>query len=115
MQKALKLMNIQLPEVLSDVTGGTGMAILRAIVAGERRGAVFAKFRRPGCRRTEQDIIHALTGTWRDEHVFVLAQSWDLYETLAAWAPSGKQVWPLMPRCPGSWQPCRSGARWHMN
>jgi transposase len=80
MQKALKLMNIQLPEVLSDVTGVTGMAILRAIVAGERRGDVLAKLRRPGCRRTEQDIIQALTGTWREEHVFVLAQSLDLYD-----------------------------------
>lgn len=80
MQKALKLMNIQLPEVLSDVTGVSGMAILRAIVAGERRGEVLAKLRRPGCRRTEQDIIHALTGTWRDEHLFVLEQSLDLYD-----------------------------------
>jgi len=80
MQKALKLMNIQLPEVLSDVTGVTGMAILRAIVAGERRGDVLARLRRPGCRRTEQDIIQALTGTWRDEHLFVLAQSLDLYD-----------------------------------
>jgi transposase len=80
MQKALKLMNIQLPEVLSDVTGVTGMAILRAIVAGERRADVLAKLRRPGCRRTEQDIIHALTGTWREEHVFVLTQSLDVYD-----------------------------------
>lgn len=80
MQKALKLMNIQLPEVLSDVTGVTGMAILRAIVAGERRGDVLAKLRRPGCRHTEDDIIQALTGTWRDEHVFVLTQSLELYD-----------------------------------
>jgi hypothetical protein len=80
MQKALKLMNIQLPEVLSDVTGVTGMAILRAIVAGERRGDVLAAFRQPGCKRSEQDIIQALTGTWRDEHLFVLAQSLELYD-----------------------------------
>ncbi len=84
MQKALKLMNIQLPEVLSDMTGVTGMAILRAIVSGERRGDVLAKLRRPGCRRTEQDIIQALTGTWRDEHLFVLAQSLDLYDFRSA-------------------------------
>ena len=80
MQKALKLMNIQLPEVLSDVTGQTGMAILRAIVQGERRGEVLAKLRHPGCKRSEDDIIQALTGTWRDEHVFVLQQSLDLYD-----------------------------------
>jgi len=84
MQKALKLMNIQLPEVLSDVTGVTGMAILRAIVAGEHRGDVLAKLRRPGCRRTAQDIVQALTGTWRDEHLFVLAQSLDLYDHYTA-------------------------------
>ena len=80
MQKALKLMNLQLPEVLADVTGVTGLAILRAIVAGERRGAVLAQLRRPGCHHTEQDIIQALTGTWREEHLFVLAQSLDLYD-----------------------------------
>jgi transposase len=84
MQKALKLMNIQLPEVLSDVTGITGMAILRAIVAGERRGDVLARLRRPGCKRSEQDIIQALTGTWRDEHLFVLAQSLELYDDYTA-------------------------------
>jgi transposase len=80
MQKALKLMNIQLPEVLCDVTGVTGMAILRAIVAGERRGEVLAKLRQPGCKKTEDQIVQALTGTWRDEHVFVLQQSMDLYD-----------------------------------
>lgn len=80
MQKALKLMNLQLPEVLADVTGVTGLAILRAIIAGERRGAVLAQLRRPGCHHTEQDIIQALTGTWREEHLFVLAQSLDLYD-----------------------------------
>lgn len=80
MQKALKLMNIQLPEVLSDLTGVTGMAILRAIVAGEHRGEVLARLRRPGCHRTEHDIIQALTGTWRTEHLFVLAQSLELYD-----------------------------------
>lgn len=84
MQKALKLMNIQLPEVLTDLTGVTGMAILRAIVAGERRGDVLARLRRPGCRRTEDDIIQALTGTWRDEHLFVLAQSLELYDDYTA-------------------------------
>ena len=76
--KALKLMNIQLPEVLSDVTGVTGMAILRAIVAGARRGDVLAKFRRPGGRRTEEDIIQALTGTWRDRDLRIGGANRDL-------------------------------------
>jgi transposase len=80
MQKSLKLMNIQLPEVLSDVTGVTGMAILRAIIAGERRGEVLAKLRRKECKKSERDIVEALTGTWRDEHVFVLQQSVELFD-----------------------------------
>lgn len=80
MQKALKLMNIQLPEVLSDVTGTTGLAILRAIIAGERRGEVLAKLRRKECKKSEQDIVEALTGTWRDEHLFVLQQSVELFD-----------------------------------
>ena len=84
MQKALKLMNIQLPEVLTDVTGVTGMAILRAIVAGEHRGDVFATLRQPGCKRSEHDIVAALTGTWREEHLFVLAQSLDIYDHYTA-------------------------------
>jgi transposase len=84
MQQALKLMNLQLPEVLADVTGVTGLAILRAIVAGERSGEVLARLRQPGCRHTEQDIIAALTGTWRAEHLFVLAQSLDLYDFYTA-------------------------------
>jgi transposase len=84
MQKALKLMNIQLPEVLADVTGITGLAILRAIVAGERRADVLAALRQPGCRHSERDIIAALTGTWRPEHLFVLAQSLELFDFYTA-------------------------------
>ena len=83
MQKALKFMNIQLTEVLSDVTGVTGMAILRAIVAGERRGEVLAKLRRPGCYKTEDEIVQALNGTWREELLFVLQQSMNLYDERA--------------------------------
>jgi transposase len=84
MQKALKLMNIQLPEVLSDVTGVTGMAILRAIIAGERDGGVLAKLRRKECKKSEQDIVKALTGTWREEYLFVLKQSVELYDYYTA-------------------------------
>jgi transposase len=80
MQKALKLMNIQLSEVLGDVTGVTGMAIIRAIVAGERRGEVLAQLRRPGCKNSPDVIGRALTGDWRPEHLFVLQQSLDLYD-----------------------------------
>ena len=66
--------------MLADVTGVTGLAIFPAIVAGERLGDVLARLRQPGCRHPEQDIIAALTGTWRAEHLLVLAQSLEVYD-----------------------------------
>lgn len=80
MQKALKLMNIQLSEVLTDITGVTGLLILRAILAGERDSLMLAKMRDRACKQSEQRIAAALTGTWRAEHLFVLKQSLDLFD-----------------------------------
>ncbi len=80
MQQALKQMNIQLSEVLSDITGVTGQAIVRAIVGGERDAAVLAQLRAPGCKRTEVEIAKALTGTWQDTQIFILAQNLQLYD-----------------------------------
>lgn len=80
MQKALHQMNLQLTQVLSDVTGVTGLAILRAIVAGERDPLTLAHLRNPACKSSEQDIVKALTGTWAAEHLFVLKQSLELYD-----------------------------------
>lgn len=80
MQKALHQMNLQLTQVLSDVTGVTGLAILRAIVAGERDPLVLARLRNPACKSSEEDIVKALTGTWATEHLFVLKQSLELYD-----------------------------------
>jgi transposase len=80
MQKAMQQMNIQLHHVLSDITGVTGMAILRAIVAGERNPKVLASFRQRTCKADEATIIRALTGTWQAEHLFVLEQSLALYD-----------------------------------
>ena len=65
MQKALQQMNVQLKQVLSDVTGVTGMDIIRAIVAGERDPVTLAQFRQPGCRSSEEKIAKALTGHYR--------------------------------------------------
>ena len=62
MQKALHQMNLQLPHVLSDITGETGMAILRAIVAGERDPVKLAQVRNPRCQSSEETIAKALTG-----------------------------------------------------
>jgi transposase len=74
MQKALVQMNLQLPLVVSDITGATGLRILRAIVAGERAPQALAQHRDPRCHATEAEIVSALTGHWRAEHVFALAQ-----------------------------------------
>jgi transposase len=63
MQQALKLMNIQLSEGLTDITGVTGQAILRAIVHGERDPLTLAQLRNPACKSSEDDIAKALTGT----------------------------------------------------
>jgi transposase len=80
MQKALQQMNIQIAQVLSDITGETGIAILRAIVAGERNGVKLAQLRNPHCKSPEETIAKALTGDWKDEQVFVLKQSLEFFD-----------------------------------
>ncbi len=80
MQKAFQQMNIQLPQVLDDITGVTGMAIVRAIVAGERDSVKLAQLRDYRCKSSEETIAKALTGTWKEEHIFVLKQSLALYD-----------------------------------
>lgn len=84
MQKALEQMNLKLTHVLSDITGVTGMEIIRAIVAGERDPMVLAAFRRRGCKRSETEIAAALTGNYRAEHLFTLEQSLALYNIYGA-------------------------------
>jgi transposase len=80
MQKALQQMNLQLHHVLSDITGTTGLLILRAIVAGERDPLTLARLRHPACKSSQQTIAKALTGNWRDEHLFALKQSLALFD-----------------------------------
>ncbi len=80
MQKALLQMNIQLSQVLSDVTGETGQRIIRSIVAGERDPYKLAALRNYRCKKSEEEIAKALTGTWRQEHLFVLKQALALYD-----------------------------------
>lgn len=75
MQKALTQMNVQLHHVISDITGMTGLAILDAILAGERRPEVLAQLRHRNIRANEETIIKSLEGTWRREHLFTLRQS----------------------------------------
>ncbi len=84
MIQALKHMNIQLNLVLTDITGVSGLAILRAIVAGERDPVRLAQLRQTGCKHSEAEIAKALTGTWDDAHLFVLQQSLELFDYYTA-------------------------------
>jgi len=83
MLKALVQMNIQLGEVLTDVMGMAGQAIIRDIVAGQRDPAKLAKYRNGRVKAKEEDIKRALTGNWREEHLFVLTQALGMYDSLA--------------------------------
>ncbi len=80
MQKALQLMNIQLTNVLSDITGATGMLIIRDIIAGVHNPVMLAQHRNPRCHSTEDEIAKALTGNYRQEHLFALQQAVELYD-----------------------------------
>jgi transposase len=81
MQKALVQMNVQLPLVVSDITGVTGLRILRDIVAGHRDPQQLAQHRDYRCHASEAEIVAALTGHYRAEHVFVLQQNLELFDT----------------------------------
>jgi hypothetical protein len=80
MQKALHQMNIQLDRVLSHSTGTTGMAIIRAILEGERDLLTLAQLRNPACKSPEEQFAKAMHGTWRAEHLFACKQSLELYD-----------------------------------
>ena len=80
MQKALEQMNLKLPEVVSDITGVTGMAIIQAILTGERDPVRLARLRDRRCHHSEEQIAKALQGTWRAEHLFALGQAVELYD-----------------------------------
>lgn len=84
MQKALTLMNVQLANALTDIAGQTGLAIIRAIVAGERDPQALAKLRNYRVKASEADIAKSLEGTWKDEHLFCLGQALSLYDTYRA-------------------------------
>ncbi|MFN0169400.1 MAG: IS110 family transposase [Bryobacteraceae bacterium] len=79
MQKALTQMNVQLANVISDICGKTGRAILRAILAGERDAKKLARLRDPGIKASQEMIARSLEGNWREELLFVLRQEFQLY------------------------------------
>jgi transposase len=80
MQKALMQMNLQLHHVVSDITGVTGMSIIRDIIDGERCAATLSAHRDIRCKKSEETLTAALTGNYRDEHVFALRQAVELYD-----------------------------------
>ncbi|MCX4173812.1 MULTISPECIES: IS110 family transposase [Paraburkholderia] len=80
MQKALMQMNLQLHHVVKDVTGATGMKIIRAIVAGERNAVELARHRDVRCKASVETIRDALIGNYKAEHVFELTQALSLYD-----------------------------------
>jgi transposase len=81
MQKALDQMNLQLHHVISDIVGQTGLAIVDAILAGERNPFVLAKLRNERIKATEEVIAKSLVGDYRAEHVFTLRQSLTAYRS----------------------------------
>jgi transposase len=84
MQKALTQMNLQLHHVVSDITGVTGMRIIRAIVAGERDPAILASYRDARCHASVETVRQALVGNVREEHIFALTQALELYDVYQA-------------------------------
>lgn len=84
MQKALQQMNVLLHQVVADITGVTGMTIIRAILAGERDPQVLAQHRDPRCKNSADVIAQSLMGTYRAEHLFALQQAVTLYDVYQA-------------------------------
>lgn len=82
MQKCLDQMNVQVHRAVSDLTGKTGMAIVRAIVDGERDPRRLAALRDSRCARSEAEIARCLTGCWREEHLFNLGIALSLFDHL---------------------------------
>lgn len=80
MQKALQQMNLLLHNVVSDITGLTGMKIIKAILAGERDPGILARNRHERCKHSRATIAKSLVGNYREEHLFALRQAVDLYE-----------------------------------
>jgi transposase len=84
MHKALEQMNVKLNNVISDITGSTGMAIIDAILQGQRDPVTLAKLRDRRCKNSEETIAKSLQGNWRDDHLFELRQAVELYRTYRA-------------------------------
>jgi transposase len=80
MQKALEQMNLKLTEIISDIMGSTGTQIIRAILRGVRDPHKLANYRNCHCKASKAEIAQALTGTYRDEHLFALRQAYEAWQ-----------------------------------
>jgi len=80
MQKALQQMNLRLDNVVTDLSGQTGMRILKAILAGERDVQKLGAMRHPSCHASAEVIAQSLVGNYRQEHLFALQQAVELFE-----------------------------------
>jgi transposase len=80
MQKALHQMNVQLSHVLSDITGESGMAIIAAILAGQRDPVALAALANKRVQSTKEQIARALVGDYRPEHLFALQTAYDMHQ-----------------------------------
>jgi transposase len=85
-QKSLEMMNIKVHKVLSDIKGKSGLCILEAIIAGQRRGEVLADLVDPRVKATREEIVKSLEGNWNDAQLIILKQNFD------AWRFAGKQI-----------------------
>ena len=81
-QKELDQMNVRVHRAVSDISGVTGMAILRAIVEGERDPATLAALRDPRCRKSLEQVERELTGRWREEHLQNLATALSMHQCI---------------------------------
>jgi transposase len=80
MQKTLQQMNLRMDNVVSDITGETGMRTIKAILAGEREAEKLGKMRDFRCHATAEEIGQSLIGNYRQEHLFSLKQAVELFE-----------------------------------
>jgi transposase len=80
LQKAMTQMNIQLANVISDLSGRTGQAIVRAILNGERDPQKLAELSEPRINATKEEIAKSLQGNWRPEFLFMVRQQLEMYE-----------------------------------
>ncbi len=80
MQKALRQMNLLLDNVVSDITGKTGMTIIRSILSGQRDPVILARYRNHNCKNSKEIIAQSLKGHYKEEHLFSLRQAVELYD-----------------------------------